>query len=581
MLLELRINHLALVDEVILPLGPELTVLTGETGAGKSLIAGAFSLLCGGKADKDLVRLGEESAFVEGVFDLTAEETLCEDLARAGIRIASDGILVLRRELRNPGRGRVLINGLVSSLALLQRVGPRLLLIQSQDQQRELRDPAFARRFLDEQLQNGDLLEQMGRRWREYQRLEVALEQRRQEESLAREQLELWQYQFEELSRARLRTEEEAELADALVLKRHARTLQEGVARALDSLAAGQAPAQERLGEALSALQPLQGKSPKVDGAVRSLLETEETLAEAIAVLNRFLDGLEVDPGGLEEMEARKALYEELRRKYRRDTPGLLALTAALGDKIERQESAASDLESLQAELETARAGVTETAGRLHKTRTEGAGEIASRAEACLRPLALPHLEVRFETSPRLDAEGPVELARQRCRAAADGCDRVELQVRTNPGERMGNVGIMTSGGECSRILLGLISLASRAGGGPLMLFDEIDSGLGMDTAQPVAGQLRKLAAGGQVICITHLPTMAVHGACHFKVGKQTRDGRTVLNLRPLAGEDRVAEVARLLGGEGFAGGDLAAQRAYALDLLATGSLADAAEAEG
>jgi DNA repair protein RecN (Recombination protein N) len=578
MLLELRIGQLALVDEIVLPLGPGLTVLTGETGAGTSLIAGAMSLLCGGKAEKDWVRLGEETAYVEGVFDLSDAGEMRVALAQAGIRIGSDGILVLRRELRRQGRSRVLINGLVSSLTLLERVGPLLLSVQSQDQQRELDDPEFARRFLDEQLGCADLLHDMRDRWQEYRDRRDALAERRHEEFLATEQLDIWKYQFDELHQADLCLGEEEELAESLALLRHASALQEGAARAWQLLSEGQAPVRERLGECIASLLPLADKSRKLTDILQGLQAAQESVTDAAAELNRFLDVLDLDPAGLEEMEARKALFEELRRKYQRDTVGLLNLHDDLRIRIARQESAAGDLLSLVDEVATAQKKLERSALRLHEQRIAGAAAVGAVVLAKIRPLALPDLALEFRISPLEDPEGPVGVDGTPCRVTRHGCDRVELYVRTNPGESMDRVGRIASGGERSRIHLGLTAARRGENTASLLLLDEIDAGLGMDSAAPVAVLLHELAARGQVLCITHLATMAVHGAAHLKVVKEARSGRTLLRVSRLQGGERVDEVARLLGGESSMAGDWDSQFAYAVELLKTGKMANFAE---
>jgi DNA repair protein RecN (Recombination protein N) len=577
MLSELRLGSLALVDELRIPLDSGLTVLTGETGAGKSLVAGALALLCGRKAAKDLVRQGEECAWIEGVFDLDGAPRQRDRLARLGIRVASDGILVLRREIRREGRNRVLINGLVSSLALLEEAGSLLLAVQSQDQARELADPTFARRLLDDQLPDPGIRNAVAECWDRYRDLAAELETRQQEEALAREQLDLWSYQHEELSAARLREGEEQELGESLVLKRHASRLQEAAAAALQRVAEGPYAARDQLREALAALQPLASKSRRLVEVVDQLASAAESLGEANRLLDGFLDQLELDPAGLEDMEARLALYQELQRKYRRDTRGLIALKELLADRLARQEAAAGDLVALQARLEDARAQLAAATLDLHAARTEAAADLAEHAAGLIRPLALPDLELSCRVTLREDAQGPLEIAGRRCAAGPLGADDVALLIRPNLGENWGLAGAIASGGERSRIYLGLTLLKQAAAEPPLQLFDEVDAGLGMDAAGPVARLLRRLAAAGQVVIITHLPTMAVHGHAHLQVSKRVVGGRTLLDVRSLPEEERVAEVARLLGGEGYGGDDREAQRAYARELLSAGKAARAA----
>jgi len=571
MLVELRVGNLALVDEMIIPFSTGLTVLTGETGAGKSLIAGALSLLCGTKSTKDFIRRGEEIAFVEGLFDLSDTPEQRATIQALGIRIGADGILVLRREIRREGRNRVLINGLVSSLALLEQIGPVLLAVQSQDQTRELSDPGFACRLLDHLLHNEAALKAYQKTRKDYHGLVEALAQRRQETALAREQMDMWRYQHDELHAAGIRVGEEAELTEKLTLKRHASTLHDAAATALQHLAEGDYPARERLGECLAALRTTYDKSSRLECIWHDLLSAEETLAETTLELNRFLDELDLDSAGLDELESRLALYAELQRKYRCDTAGLCERLELLSERLARQESASDDLVRMEAELVDQVHQLTTVAGQLHECRRQGASSIAQQALATIKPLALPDLELEFRVSLYRDPAGPITLDKTHCRDLADGVDQVDLFIRTNPGEQMGKVGEIASGGERSRIFLGLILQQQQGPEVPLLLFDEIDAGLGMDAAIPVARVLRELATRGQVMVITHLPTMAVHGQAHLQVQKEVRDGRTKLTVRQLTDSDRVEEVTRLLGGEGWGDGDQGAQRSYAMDLLQTG----------
>ncbi len=569
MLVELRINQLGLVDELVLPVATGLTVLTGETGAGKSMIAGAMALLTGQAVPKDLVRGGEELAWVEGVFDLSARSRTAALVRKCGLTLGADGILVLRREIRRNGRNRVLINGMVSSLVLLQQIGPALLSVQSQDQQHELSRPAFIRDLLDEMLDYTDLQGAVRDAFADWQELDTELATRRQEEAAGREQLDIWRYQRDELAAAVLDVDEEPGLDEAIVLKRHATELQESAAAALQALAGGEIDARELLGRALRVLSAAEGKSARLDEALALLREAEAAAAEAALAVERFLDNLDLDPGGLNELEERKALYVELRRKYRREVPGLLEYLRLIEDRITRQESSVDDLVALVSRRDAAAQGLEKAALALRRRRVAGAGGVSRLAEEVIRPLALPDLELQFSVSSRRAATDGLVVDGEPCTVRADGADEVDLFARPNPGERSGKVAEIVSGGERSRIHLGLTALKRSGSEPPLQLFDEIDAGLGMDRARPVAQLLRRLARGEQVICITHLATVAVYGSQHWRARKEIRDGRTLLAVDRLADEARTDEVARLLGGEGVAEVAVdAAGRAYARDLL-------------
>lgn len=569
MLLELRIGNLALAEDVVLRPGPGLCVLTGETGAGKSLIAGALALLTAERADRGLIRRGQDLAWVEVVCDLSAREDLLAAAARLGVRCGADGLLVLRRELRREGRGRVLINGEISSLVVLERLGEILFIIQSQHQQRELAAPGYACELLDEVLQLDDQRQAVALALVELKRAESALSRRRLEHELACEQAEMWRYQLAELDAAALSTREEVELSEAIAIKRHAQALLDAAAGALARLDTGPAPAREMLGAALAALRAHGGRSRKLDAALQSLEVAADQAAEAAGELEGFLDGFQADPRALSDLEERKALYEDMRRKYRRDVPGLLALRDQLRERVERQEQAATDFQRLEADCRRASEELASCCLQLHQARREGAARVAAAAEKAIRPLALPELELTFSVALRSAVEGPICLEGRPCSVDATGADTVRLLARTNPGEALGEVAAIASGGEMTRIHLGL-TLIRRGAQQPLLrVFDEVDSGLGMDAATPVAWLLCDLARDSQALCITHLPTVAVHGRQHWQVVKQVRDGRTTLTVNELSGQARLAEIARQLGGEGWRREDAQAQLAYANNLLA------------
>jgi DNA repair protein RecN (Recombination protein N) len=572
MLRELRVGNLALVDDLVLGFEPGLTMLTGETGAGKSLIAGALSLLAGGKADRQLIREGEELAYVEGVFDLSDQNASREFASGLGIRLGSDGVLVLRRELKREGRSRVLINGLVSSLPLLEQLGGELLAIQSQDQQRLLSLPIFPGEFLDSVLENETERERVGAALESFQDLQSQYEHRLREEEFSRQQLDMWRYQYQELEGAGLDPAEEDSLAERLALGRNARALVEAAGQAREGLSEGQVNARELLGSAEGVLAPLADASPRLQSIMELIKDAEAAISEAASGLERFLDGVDADPEQLDEWEARKSLYEDLRRKYDRTCDGLIEMHGALAERIARQEEAASDLDTLAAQRDEARRELSAAAVALRKNRKSGAGKVAARAVETIRPLALPELELEFIITPDLDDSSEVPVEKKPCRLTRRGADRIQLIARTNRGESLGEVGRIASGGEKSRIFLGLSVLQRKSLRQSLQLFDEIDAGLGMDNAVPVVDLLARLAIGGQVVCITHLPTVAARGDHHLKVEKSVVGERTILRVVPVPGEARVEEIARLLGGDkSRVEGGADQQVAYARQLLGHG----------
>lgn len=571
MLRELRVANLALVDDLAIGFDGGLTMLTGETGAGKSLIAGALNLLTGGKADRSLIREGEEVAVVEGVFDLSARPDDLAAFADAGLRVGGDGLLVMRRELKREGRGRVLINGLISSLSIFERLGPNLLSIQSQDQQRILSRSSFARDFLDKALALSDELARVTSARSTFRRLQKELNHRLEEQTFADQQLEMWEFQWKELSDAELSLEEEGDLREQLAFGRNLRSLLEGTAGSRNDLSDGDVNARLLLARVLAALQPLADSSPRLEEILIMIREAESLVTEAAVDLQRFVDTVEVDPRKLDELEQRQHLYSLLQHKFGRGVDELLILQETLKGRIDRQRQAGSDIDQLRADLEEARLEMAAAALDLRQKRQAGAVGVSLKAEELVRPLSLPELGLEFRLSAFEDADGDAEIEGVRCRVADHGADKVVLQARTNRGEAWNPVGEVASGGEKSRIFLGLSVLEADGARAPLQLYDEIDAGLGMDNAVPVARLLLRLARSGQVLCITHLPTVAALGDAHLQVKKEIGNGRTTVLVESLDAQGRVHELARLLGGEAGSGGSPETQVAYARQLLQDG----------
>jgi len=572
MLRELRVANLALVDDLVIGFDAGMTMLTGETGAGKSLIAGALNLLAGGKGDKRLIRQGQDLAIVEGVFDLTDRPGDLAAFSDSGLRIGSDGLLVMRRELKREGRGRVLINGLISSISIFERLGPRLLSIQSQDQQRVLGRSSFAGSFLDRALHLDEELERMSAVVSRFKEINRQLEDRTSEQEFANQQCEMWEFQWRELNEAGLSLEEEANLKEQLAFGRNLRGLLEGTASGLQDLIDGDGNARLLLARTISALEPLSGNSDRLENILSLIRDAENLVTEAGIDLQRFSDSVNIEPGQLDVLEARQHEYSQLQRKFSRDVPALLALEETLAGRIKRQRNAVSDIEDLKKELEIVRVEMEAAAGDLRSKRMDGAPGLALKAEELIRPLALPELGVKFQVEPDISSGGEIELNGQACRVNEQGSDRVILLARTNRGEAWNPVSDVASGGEKSRIFLGLSVLESERDLSPLLLFDEIDAGLGMDNAVPVARLLHRLSRRGQVLCITHLPTVAAVGDSHLRVHKGLFEDRTTVSVEPLTGARRVDELARLLGGESGAGKNREAQVAYARQLLDEGA---------
>lgn len=570
MLLELRISNLAIVDDLSISFADGLTVITGETGAGKSVIAGGLSLLLGSAVAKDLVRHGESEAYVEAIFEVTNIDPRYEQIIRKGIRIGSDGIVVLRREIRREGRGRVLINGLISSLSIMSDIASLFISVQSQDQKRELGNKYFALNFLDEVLDLKQLRKQHALLWKDWRNCKQVLNARIAEDELLSEHLEYMSYQYEELTDAKLEVGEEDQLADQLKVIRNLTSLTTASLKCSSILDNTEPSVRQLLASAISALPSSEAADRKLNDIRELLIAADSELSEASMLLSDFHDSLPTDDALHDELEIREALYLELKRKYNLDTAGLIAFKNKLQSKIESHNNACSDISHLESKCDSALALLKECSRELHDKRARGWKEVSDKATSIIQKLDLPDFQMRFDINYITSDEYDYELEGHPVIANEHGVDDVVLSICTNSGEKFGQVVDVSSGGEQSRIFLGLLSLQRKNNYSPTMLLDEADAGLGLDSAQSVARLLKRLSASGQVVCITHLPTMAVAGDCHLYVEKVELDDRKIVSVTQVSGAERIEEVARLLGGQKATDSEGKSQFKYAEDLLSS-----------
>ncbi|MCP4145083.1 MAG: AAA family ATPase [bacterium] len=570
MLLELRISNLAIVDDLSISFAEGLTVITGETGAGKSIIAGGLSLLLGAAVTKEFVRHGESEAYVEAIFEVQEIDSRYEQIKRKGIRIDSDGIIVLRREIRREGRGRVLINGLISSLSIMSDIASLLISVQSQDQKRELGDKHFALNFLDQVLNLYKLRKQHAVLWKDWRESKRRLNSRITEDELLLEHLEYISYQCQELTEAGLEVGEEEQLADQLKLIRNLASVTTASAKCSSILDNSDPSVRQLLASAISALPAADAADRKLNDIRDLMISADSELSEASILLNSFQDSLPADTALHDELESRESLYLELKRKYNLDTAGLIDLKNELQVKIDAHKTASSDISQLESNCDSALKLLKECSRELHDKRASGCEKVADKATLIIQKLDLPDFHMKFDINYLTSDDYDFALDGYPVVANEHGVDNVGLSVCTNSGEKYGKVADISSGGEQSRIFLGLLSLQNNDNYSQTLLLDEADAGLGLDSAQCVARLLKSLSVNGQVICITHLPTMAVAGDYHLQVEKVELADRKVVSVTQVSGDDRVVEVARLLGGQKVTDSEGKSQFKYAEDLLSS-----------
>lgn len=558
MLERLTIRDVALVERAEIVFGSGLHAVTGETGAGKSLFVESLALVVGGRADAAIVREGAKSAAVEAEFRLSGDMASRVNALLEEWGIAFDGeALLVRREVSAEGRSRAAVNDTSVTIASLKRLGEALVDLHGQHEHQSLLREGAALATLDRlasleerRAAYGDALAA----WREAEG-ELA----RLAESLATfaERRDYLQAAALELDEARLAEGEEDDLRIEAARLAHADRLRELAGTALERLSDGDGAAAGSLGVARHALEQAAALDSSLEETLAPVQEAAIAAEEAARALAGYLDRLEADPAALEAVEARRELYARLARKYRRDVAGLLAWREELRAELEQGADADGALDRVRSRVAGCEAEVLARGRALSRARRAAAREWSATLTRELRPLGLPHASIAFEVLPLPDGRpGPA------------GLDEVLLQFTANPGESARPLHRIASGGELSRVMLALKCALQTRDRVDLLIFDEVDSGIGGAVAQAVGERLRSLAEHRQVVCVTHLPVIAALGRHHFAVSKRVADGRTTARIDVLEAKERVEELARMLAGERVTD----TTRRQARELLATPS---------
>ncbi|HSS05367.1 MAG TPA: DNA repair protein RecN [Solirubrobacterales bacterium] len=558
MLRELRIENLLLIEKAELRLGEGLNAITGETGAGKTILAHSLDLLMGGKARPQIVRPGAEEAWVEGVFDLPPGLLAEPEMAEVAERFPAEaGEIALGRRVSASGRTAAFLAGRAASAADLKLLGGRLLAFYGQHEHRKLTISSAQMEVLDG-FAGGDhlaLRESYREAYRECARLEAELAALRERDGSRERDLDLYRYELSEIEEVAPDPAEETELSAERERLRHAEGLREAAFGAL----AGAAGADEDGGGAASALagaesllHGMAGVDSELDALAERLAALAVDLGDVAGELRGYADGIDSDPGRLAAVEERLEAIDRLQRKHGGSVESVLAHAEHCRAEIERLEGA----ETRGAEAQAALAGAESEREKLGKRLSKGRGAavvpLRERVAEELERLAMPGASLEVELEPYPDGFG------------SNGREAVELRISPNPGMAPAPLRDAASGGELSRVMLALSGLGAGAGAGTLV-FDEIDAGVGGKTARVVGERLRALGEGRQVLCITHLPQVASLAPTHFRLEKDVGGDRAVATVERLDGEGVVEEIRRMLGGESS---DEAADR-HARELLA------------
>jgi len=535
MLRRLTVKNLAIVQDLEMELGPGLTVITGETGAGKSILVDALALLAGGRGSSELIRQGASRLAVAGEFD--ADATVRGILAEAGL--PESETLLVRRELSPDGRGRAFVEDEPAAVRTLGRLGERLLTIHGQNSERELTESQAPLELLDAFAAaeaERTSTEEAARRWAAAREaLESLASSRRDREA----RLDLLSYQIGEIEAAAPDQKEEDGLLSERERLLHADKIRRAGETALAALLEAEGSAADRLGEAVRAFAELAAIDPRDRAHWEEAEDIKRRISDLAAAARDAASGLEEDPDRLTAVESRLEKLSQLKRKYGRPLADVRALCESL--KRERDDLANIEdaLERRRREESAAREAYRGAAALLSAKRRAAAPRFSSRVEKELRALAMEKARFRVALAPLEEAP----------RAA--GLETASFLFAPNPGEPEKPVERIASGGELARLQLAVRSVgADRARRAVTLVFDEVDAGIGGRTAEVVGKKLRALAARDQVLCVTHVPQIAALADRHFLAEKAEVRGRTVAGVRLLEGTERVGEIARMLAGE-------------------------------
>ena len=554
MLVELRLENYAVIDNLAVEFAPGLNLLTGETGAGKSILIDALALLLGEKASTDVIRAGAERAVISAVFEAgtdAVEKTVAQILRNNGIDLEDDAV-ILRREIAPGGRGRVFVNNQPATVAVLRQLAPHLATIYAQNESL-LSFDATARLNLLDAFARAQI-ESTADAFLQWKSIANRIEELQRDEQDRLRLLDLWTFQKSEIEQAKLQLGEDERLETQKRVLANAEKIYSSAMNAFDLLYEGNASTSASLRAAQKNIEELARYEPKFQEAMAALETARISVEDVGASLRDYAGAIEASPEHLAEVEDRLAVLDRLKRKYGPALADVIAFGAEVSRKLSEMENKDETLRQLRAELTQAADEYLRAARAISKKRYEAARRLEKLVEAEINDLAM-------KSNFRIEVSGTDEEGNW----TASGFDQVVYMISTNPGEPLRQLEHIASGGELSRVMLALktsveagkATPSSRANGAksarPLaqrtLVFDEIDTGIGGRAAEMVGKKLKSLSGANQVLCVTHLPQIATFADHHYLIEKKNTGGRTRTTVRPITGEERTEEVARMLSG--------------------------------
>jgi DNA repair protein RecN (Recombination protein N) len=558
-LVELRLENYAVIDNAAVEFASGLNLLTGETGAGKSILIDALALLLGEKASSDVIRTGADRAVVSAVFEYEASagDSIEKILEHNGLDESEDGSLIVRREIAAGGKGRVFVNNQAATVAVLRQLAPHLATIHAQNESLLSFDAPARLELLD--VFTGTQVEHLAAAYEAWKGIRQRIEELEQGEQDRLRLVDLWIFQRREIDEAKLQSAEDERLETEKHVLANAEKIYNAAMQAFDLLYEGDGSTSSSMRAAQKQVEELARYEPRFHEALAALETARISVEDVGATLRDYAGGIHASPEHLAEVEDRLALLDRLKRKYGPTLEDVINFGADVARKLSEIENKDEILRELRAELAKAATEYLRTARALSKKREDAARKLERLVETEINDLAMKSaFQIRITTS---EQEGNWTPA---------GIDQVVYMIATNPGEPMRQLEHIVSGGELSRVMLALkVSVESgtnRVARAPsparassanpptrrtqrTLVFDEIDTGIGGRAAEAVGKKLKSLARANQVLCVTHLPQIATFADHHYVIEKKERNGRTRTSIRPVVGEERTEEVARMLSG--------------------------------
>lgn len=544
MLQELTIDNLAIIKHLTLEFQDQMTVLTGETGAGKSIIIDAVGLLAGGRGSQEYIRRGCEQLKLQGQFAIAdSDQSLIEDLDEMGID-HSDGTLIISRIIHKSGRNVIRVNGELINTTSLKKIGSHLVDIQGQNEHQKLLQPEAHLGMLDQfgQKKIAPLLDQYHHQYQKYEKLQRAVNKKQANEQAWAQRLDMLKYQVKEISDANVSADEEEELTNERQRLEHFQQINNALGEVVSTLNGDgdtSEPVLDMLAQLMNDVEAISQFDDAYASLAKSISDAYYSLQDAANEAGNQLDTLEFNDERLNEIDARLTTIGDLEHKYGDTLPDVLKYYEKISKELNEMTATDQDSANLEKELKSAKSAAKATADKLSAARQQAASHLESAVHHQLSELYMDKAVFKVKFA---DVKHP--------KLMPTGQDQVEFYIQTNPGETMGPLAKIASGGELSRVMLALKTIFTSQEGVTSIIFDEVDTGVSGRVAQAIADKIRLIGAYSQVLCITHLPQVAAVAQHQFLIQKTVKNKRTTTNVKLLNHDQRVGELARMLSGD-------------------------------